>query len=606
MPTPPYSEPYRSELTGTIAELMQAGARAHANAARQNAEASARAAQIRAQNSSQLAGSLASIISNAGQQIAQPFTPEGRSQRMQLEEQERTVREDKALRELFAKGQPKPEEVYQVVGPKRGADILKGFSALSEQNVKTDTAKMQKIADLTAGVLAWPEAGQAQAYALARQHLISGGFGIKPEDIPEQFDPAFVRQKQQEALTVKERLDAAAREAAAAETARNHRAMEGRPIPVAPGTSLIAPSALQAVPGQAVGQPVTPLYTAPPRPEKRTLEQKNVTLDGKPNQLVNFDPTTGNNYLPGSDTPIESSRLKANVPPSIVIHNEQRATATMPEWALTDARPSGPDANKPDPTIRMTPNGLHQAALNFIATGQYPPTGRGSDPASLAQREAINAKVGAVAAASGMDLPTLRAFYKSNAASLSQQQKAADSVQSFMSTADKNADLLKQTLAKVPDSGIPLLNQPLRSFAKNVEGDKNMSQMVTYLRSAQAEYGRIISQPNLAGQLTDSARHEAQDLLDPKATVQQMLASLDALRSEGTNRVVSIGEQIQRIQQRMQNGPGDQKPQAAPPAPAPAAAAPGGQIIVTAPDGSKHPFATQAQADAFKRLAGIK
>ncbi len=32
----------------------------------------------------------------------------------------------------------------------------------------------------------------------------------------------------------------------------------------------------------------------------------------------------------------------------------------------------------------------------------------------------------------------------------------------------------------------------------------------------------------------------------------------------------------------------------------------GGKIVVTAPDGSKHPFDTQAQADAFKKLAGIK
>lgn len=31
-----------------------------------------------------------------------------------------------------------------------------------------------------------------------------------------------------------------------------------------------------------------------------------------------------------------------------------------------------------------------------------------------------------------------------------------------------------------------------------------------------------------------------------------------------------------------------------------------GQIIVTAPDGSRHSFETQAQADAFKKLAGIK
>jgi hypothetical protein len=32
----------------------------------------------------------------------------------------------------------------------------------------------------------------------------------------------------------------------------------------------------------------------------------------------------------------------------------------------------------------------------------------------------------------------------------------------------------------------------------------------------------------------------------------------------------------------------------------------GGKIVVTAPDGSKHPFETQSQADHFKQLAGIK
>ncbi len=31
-----------------------------------------------------------------------------------------------------------------------------------------------------------------------------------------------------------------------------------------------------------------------------------------------------------------------------------------------------------------------------------------------------------------------------------------------------------------------------------------------------------------------------------------------------------------------------------------------GGLVITAPDGSKHPFATQAQADAFKKLAGMK
>jgi hypothetical protein len=266
-------QPY--DNSGSIAQilgLMQAGAHAHADAARQAADANSRAAQIKAQNSAQLAGSLGSIIANTGQQIAQPFTPEGRMHQMQLDEQKRAIAEDDALRTLFAQGQPKPEDVYRVVGPKRGADIIKGFSALQEQNIKTDDAKVGKVANLTAGILALPEPMQADAYQLARTHLLQLGF--KPEDIPEQYSKAFVQQAQQSATTAKDRLEAARAEATAKETGRHNAAMEGRPVVVAPGSSVLAPAALAAMPGQPTGQPVAPIFTAPERVQKPASVQE--------------------------------------------------------------------------------------------------------------------------------------------------------------------------------------------------------------------------------------------------------------------------------------------------------------------------------------------
>jgi hypothetical protein len=302
----------------------------------------------------------------------------------------------------------------------------------------------------------------------------------------------------------------------------------------------------------ADGKPITGAIMKPQGAPK-SIESKNVLLDGKP-AIVNYDPSSGKHMLPdGTDV---SSRVKPIPAASLTIHNQNAQAPNLPAWALDDTRPTGPDANKLDPNVRMTPNGLYQAAMNYIATGQFPPTGRGSDPASVATRAAITSKVGAIAATAGMDEPALRAFYKSNASSLAQQQKMQDSVQGFMATADKNSALLQETLKKIPDIGIPLFNKPLRSFASSVQGDKNMSQFATYLQSVQNEYARIISQPNLAGQLTDSARHEAETLLDPKATVPQIVASIDALQKEGNNRLVSVGEQIQRIQKRMQTPPG--------------------------------------------------
>ncbi len=308
-----------------------------------------------------------------------------------------------------------------------------------------------------------------------------------------------------------------------------------------------------------------------PVPPVTSNEWKDVLLDGKPAKVF-VDPKTKTvTDLAGQVIDNPTARIKP-VPTATQIRIDANARGVnLPSWATDDVRPSGPDANKPDPSIKMTPNGLHQAALNFIANGQYPPTGRGSDATAIAQREAITSKVGAIAAASGMDVPQLRAFYKSNAGSLAQQQKAYDVAAVSIAKADRDVDLLEKVLPKIGDTGSPLFNKPLRSFEQSVAGNEDMSEFATRLRSVQNEYTRILNASLTGGGggvMSDSARHETDQLLDPKATVGQMLRSIAALKSEGGNRLLSQGEQIQRIQQRMQGGPTGQ------PAAAPTAAAP--------------------------------
>lgn len=310
---------------------------------------------------------------------------------------------------------------------------------------------------------------------------------------------------------------------------------------------------------QPIGDQVAPI-AAPAAAQTHTMRLRGVG-DVPVDYVPNKDGSGGKWMYQGEDV---TGKLTAIPSAAITIHNDQAKGIALPVWATDASRPAGAESNTPDPSLKMTPNGLHQAALNFIANGQYPPTGRGSDTTAVAQREAITSKVGALAADAGMDVPTLRAFYKSNAASLAQQQKMQDSVQGFMATADKNAELLQSSLAKIPDTGIPIFNKPLRDFEKSVSGDPNLSQFATYLKSVQNEYARIISQPNLAGQLTDNARQEASALIDPKATVPQIIASVQALQKEGSNRLISVGEQIQRIQKRMTVVPSGSAPKSDP------------------------------------------
>lgn len=243
--------------------------------------------------------------------------------------------------------------------------------------------------------------------------------------------------------------------------------------------------------------------------------------------------------------------------PASVIINPPGGGPQLPTWATDASRPAGDMANKFDPSTRFTPNGLYQAAMSYIDTGTFPPSGRGNDAPAQAKRAAIESKVGAIAAASGMDVPTLRASYQANKASLVGLQKNTDAAQALMSTADKNAELLKPILANIPDTGSPLFNKPLRNFVESVAGDPTMSKLGVYLQSVQNEYGKLITQPSLSGVLTDSARHEASQLIKADATVGQMLASIEALNTEGNNRIQSLGEQLQRITARIQTPGGN-------------------------------------------------
>jgi hypothetical protein len=233
----------------------------------------------------------------------------------------------------------------------------------------------------------------------------------------------------------------------------------------------------------------------------------------------------------------------------------QTAVANIPPWALTPDRPTPAEGNVFEPKIGTTPNGLFQDAQTWLQTGKYPPLGLGQNPLAVARRSAIDSKVGAIAAASGMDVPALQALYRTNAQTLTQQQKAYDIASVAIAKADKDVDLLDTILPKIGDTGIPIFNQPLRDFEKSVAGNPDLSEFATRLKSVQSEYTRIINASPTGtggGVMTDSAQNDVKQLLDPKATVPQILRSIAALKSEGANRLLSQGEQIQRIQARMQ------------------------------------------------------
>jgi hypothetical protein len=100
-----------------------------------------------------------------------------------------------------------PETVYPIVGPQRGAEVLKGISALHEQDLKTFGTTQNLIGTFVGAIKALPEDLRPEAYGHARDNLIAKGV-TKPEDIPEKYDPGYVDQVHRWAMTPAQQADA--------------------------------------------------------------------------------------------------------------------------------------------------------------------------------------------------------------------------------------------------------------------------------------------------------------------------------------------------------------------------------------------------------------
>ena len=209
-------------------------------------------------------------------------------------------------------------------------------------------------------------------------------------------------------------------------------------------------------------------------------------------------------------------------------------------------------ASNPNTNIVLTPEATQMLANNYQQTGQAPSFPRGAGP--------VMANVYNTAAKTdpGANIAANRATYKADSGSLATLQKQRDAVGAFEQTASKNLDLFISAASKIPDSGSPWLNAPLRMLDEKVVGSANMAAVNAARQIATNEIAKVTSNPTLAGSLSDSARHEVEAYNPANATLKQTLAVAQILRQDMQNRRVSLDQGIQEIKGRLSKTPGQQ------------------------------------------------
>lgn len=140
---------------------------------------------------------------------------------------------------------------------------------------------------------------------------------------------------------------------------------------------------------------------------------------------------------------------------------------------------------------------------------------------------------------------------KADTASLTNLQKQRDAVAAFEDTAVANGDKLVQMSKTISNTGVPALNKYTRWYEGNVKGDPAISNFNLQLISVRNEIAKILTNPNLTGQLTDASKNEINEAMQPGATAAQIIGAFQTAKADFANRADALDKRIGIVQGRL-------------------------------------------------------
>jgi hypothetical protein len=234
----------------------------------------------------------------------------------------------------------------------------------------------------------------------------------------------------------------------------------------------------------------------------------------------------------------------------------------------------------------------HEAVRDLAIQSLYDPNataGYRRDTTAMSRIANERQRVMKEAGVTSEDVVSGRAGFKADAVSLNKITPQYDAITSFEKTAIRNGRVLKDLADKVDSTGIPVVERWIRAGRKSIQGDEDVAKFDAQLALYRAEAARILTQPNLSGVLTDTARREMEHVIRGDASARQITGVVDLLERDFENRKGTLEEQIASIRARMRSrvapgGASAGEPQPTPGAPAAPAKPPKPLSQMTTPE----------------------
>lgn len=195
------------------------------------------------------------------------------------------------------------------------------------------------------------------------------------------------------------------------------------------------------------------------------------------------------------------------------------------------------------------------AAAKYEQTGVMPPLGRGGVGQVLILKRVAERQKAAGISPEQTGVNT--ALFKANQTALTDITKREAQVGTMERTAGKNLDVFLGEAKKLSDTQSPILNQVFRGATRSLTG--GLGGFDAARVTAYTEISRVLS-GSMSGVLSDSARHEAEHVLNGNYTTADLVKAAAVIRKDMRNRMDSFAEEKRRLAEAM--GPQTNTPQA--------------------------------------------
>jgi hypothetical protein len=165
--------------------------------------------------------------------------------------------------------------------------------------------------------------------------------------------------------------------------------------------------------------------------------------------------------------------------------------------------------------------------------------------------KAVDERVPQMAAELGLspaDIGTNKAVRVATSSALTQNTKDVATLKPYVEMLHQNVDILSTLADKAIATNSALANKPINWVRQNMGDNPAVADYLAQIEIVKNEATRVISNPRLVGQMTDTARKEIESIINGSMPINSTKTVLARIKNDGDRRINTMLDQQKQLQ----------------------------------------------------------